>query len=110
MRRTQYQVPRSGWQGQAIECLRSTLPLSDCGRTMTCEVIARVLLWVSMTRSTGSSASRRLGLGVSDETVRKGVHASLPELDALPRLLRASLHGQLSQLRRHRRKRGYDIA
>lgn len=111
MRRTQYAQASSAWQAQVVNLLLETLPLVDYGRSVTRSLLARTLVWMSVVRSTVAAAPRRFGISASDETLRKAVRASLPEIDQLPRLLEASLSAaQRRWLQRARRKRGFDVA
>jgi hypothetical protein len=110
MRRTEYVGARAAWQVQAVALLLQTLPLVDYGRLVKRQMLARILIWMCASRSTATAASRRTTIGVCDETLRKAVVASLPEIDQLPRLVQASLVAVLPRLRRARKKRGFDIA
>ncbi len=110
MRRWKYGRVGSGWQAEVTGLLLETLPLVDRGRLITRHVLASVLVWSSAVRGTLSSACRRTGIGVSDETLRQAIVASLPPIDHLPLLLESSLWSCRSRLRRARRQRGFDIA
>lgn len=110
MRRTKYLFAKPAWQVQVVNLLLESLPLADFGRAMTREVLARVLVWMGSACATAADAPRRLGIGVSDETVRKALRASLPPVDRLPALLHASLSEWHRRLRKARKKRGFDVA
>jgi Transposase DDE domain len=110
MRRSEYVRGSVPWQGQAVALLLRELPLVDYGRLVTRHTIARVLVWMCAARATASAASLRTSVGVSDETIRKALVASLPEIEELPRLVRASLSPALTRLRKAGKKRGFDVA
>ena len=110
MRRTQYRHAKSAWQAQVVNLLLETLPLVDYGRVVTRQMLARVLVWMSTVRGTVSCVPSRTKIGVSDETLRQALVASLPEIERLPLLIESSLSAWLPRLRRARKKRGFDVA
>lgn len=110
MRRTQYLHAKPAWQARVVGLMLGNLPLADYGRVVTRQLLARVLVWMSVARGTVADAPRRVGIGVCDETLRQALIASLPEVQQLPRLLKASLAAWLPRARRARKQRGFDVA
>jgi hypothetical protein len=108
MRRTQYRQAGLDWQVRVVGLLLESLPLVDYGHLVTRLLLARVLVWMSVGRGTLSDAPRRMGIKISDETLRSAMIASLPENDHLVSLLNASLTAWLPHARR--RKRAFDVA
>lgn len=110
MRRRKYVRGNGAWQAQVVQVLLETLPLADYGRVLTRPMLAQVLVWMSAVRGTVSGVPGRTKIGVSNETLRRAVVASLPEIEQLPLLIESSLSARLPRWRRARKKRGFDVA
>jgi Transposase DDE domain len=109
MRHAQYPRSSVSPQVEAVRLLESALTLKQYGRHLSSALLARVMIWICVARATCSEAASRQRLPVAVETLRKGIMASLPEMDDIVDLVPASLN---TRCRRYlqKRKRGCVIA
>lgn len=105
MRHNQFDHPPVSVQARAVALLIDVLGLTRHGPRLSAGLLARVLLWVGLSRSTFTAAATRLRLEVSDTTLRHALKAHLPNSDDdLSRLIRASFGSRtLKWLRNHKK-------
>lgn len=105
MRHNQFVRPPASLQARAAALLVDVLGLTPHGSRLPANLLARVLLWVGLTRATFTAAAARLRLGVSDTTLRLALKDHLPNSDeTLSRLIRVSLDAKTLKWLRKRKK------
>lgn len=89
----------------ATRYLQQHVPLRDYKRKVTVPTLWAVLLVAATEVTSIHAACGRLDGLPSEETIRKALHASLPEFAELQRQLNAALAGRLPRALRRRRQR-----
>lgn len=105
MRPTHHKLNYRQVHRSAVDHLHRYVPLRDYKRKTTASTLWAVVLWAAASAaSIHATCSRLVGLP-SEETVRKALYASLPDLAALERRLNRALAGRVGRALRRRRQR-----
>jgi hypothetical protein len=103
MRRAQSTPPAHRLQAEVQRDLDAALPWKDHGRRVTAPLLPRLLSLAAALQTSLSAAVQRWAGGISWETVRKALHAQLPDAAGLADPLRAARQRRLpGRLRRKR--------
>jgi hypothetical protein len=103
MRRAQSRAPAHRLQAEVEHDLAAVLPCKGHGRRVTAALLLRLLALAAALQTSLSAAAKRWAGGISWETVRRALHAQLPDADDLVDPLRAALQRRLpGRLRRRR--------
>lgn len=105
MRPNHHTLNRRQVHRSAVRHLQEHLPLRDYKRKTTASTLWAVVLWAAASAaSLHATCSRLVGLP-SEETIRKALYASLPDLAEIQRRLNRALAGRVGRALRRRRQR-----
>ncbi len=108
MRQRHYTLTSAQVRHEAEALVQQHLPLADYKKSITAGQLRQLLLVMACWGLSLFAACRRLKGYPSHETCRKALHANLPELDQLRKLLVEALQSNLPRCLRRRRR--WDLA